>query len=281
MVVSQEMLTDASRQAVSLRGIEVRYGRNTVIRDLRLDVPSGETTVILGRSGSGKTTLLKTMIGLLAPTAGEVILEGQNLYRVSPKTRIELLKRIGCSFQSGALLSGLTVGENIALPLKEHTRLATSTIEIMVRLKLEQVGLAGFEHYLPAELSGGMIKRAAVARALAMDPRILFFDEPSAGLDPVTAAGIDNLIVKLKEVFKMTIVVVTHELTSAFAIADRMVLIDKGEVVAAGTKDEFRGSHDPHVRVFLDRVPEPESTGGVDYLARLTDDTDRPPRVGG
>jgi len=166
----------------------------------------------------------------------------------------------------------MTVGENVALPLREHTELEESTIEIIVRMKLEQVGLAGFEDYLPSQLSGGMKKRAAVARAMAMDPEILFFDEPSAGLDPIIAAGIDNLIVKLKEAFRITIVVVTHELASAFLIADRLVLIDKGNIVALGTKEELRSSAHPRVRQFLDRVPEPEVSEELDYLQMLTEE---------
>jgi phospholipid/cholesterol/gamma-HCH transport system ATP-binding protein len=164
----------------------------------------------------------------------------------------------------------MTVGENVALPLREHTKLEDSTIEIMLRLKLEQVGLAGFEDYKPSELSGGMKKRAAVARALAMDPEMLFFDEPSAGLDPIIAAGIDQLILELKRAFKMTIIVVTHELASAFLIADRMVLIDKGNVEAIGTVDEMRKSTQPRLRQFRDRVPEPEVAREMDYLQMLT-----------
>ena len=165
----------------------------------------------------------------------------------------------------------MTVGENVALPLREHTKLEDSTIGIMLRLKLEQVGLAGFEYHMPSQLSGGMKKRAAVARALAMDPEILFFDEPSAGLDPIIAAGIDQLILELKKAFRMTIIVVTHELASAFLIADRMVLIDKGNIVAIGTVDEMRMSAQPRVRQFLDRVPEPDVEGELDYLQTLTE----------
>lgn len=166
----------------------------------------------------------------------------------------------------------MTVGENVALPLQEHTKLEESTIEIMVRLKLEQVGLEGFEYYLPSELSGGMKKRAAVARALAMDPEILLFDEPSAGLDPIIAAGIDQLILELKQAFRMTILVVTHELASAFLVADRMVLIDKGNIVAIGTTAEMRSSTQPRVRQFLDRVAEPEVSRELDYLQMLTEE---------
>ena len=174
------------------------------------------------------------------------------------------------SFQGGALFGSMTVGENVALPLREHTKLEDSTIEIILRLKLQQVGLEGFEYYTPAQLSGGMKKRAAVARALAMDPEILFFDEPSAGLDPIIAAGIDELILELKRAFHMTIIVVTHELASAFLIADRMLLIDKGNIVALGTAEEMRSSTQPRVRQFLDRIAEPEVSGELDYLQMLT-----------
>jgi phospholipid/cholesterol/gamma-HCH transport system ATP-binding protein len=184
----------------------------------------------------------------------------------------EIRKKIGMAFQGGALFGSMTVGENVALTLREHTKLEASTIEIIVRLKLDQVGLAGFEDYMPSELSGGMKKRAAVARALAMDPEILFFDEPSAGLDPIIAAGIDHLILQLKKAFHMTVIVVTHELASAFLIADQMVLIDKGQIVASGTTEEMRSSTQPRVRQFLDRVAEPEVSQELDYLQMLTED---------
>jgi phospholipid/cholesterol/gamma-HCH transport system ATP-binding protein len=184
---------------------------------------------------------------------------------------------MGMSFQGGALFGSMTVGDNVALTLREHTQLEESTIEIVVRLKLEQVGLAGFGNYMPAQLSGGMKKRAAIARALAMDPEILFFDEPSAGLDPIIAAGIDNLILKLKKAFRMTVVVVTHELASAYLIADRMILLDKGVIVADGTTAELQASSHPRVRQFLDRVPEPELAEELDYLQMLTGDIP-PPR---
>jgi phospholipid/cholesterol/gamma-HCH transport system ATP-binding protein len=166
------------------------------------------------------------------------------------------------------------VGENVALALKEHTKLEDSTIEIMLRLKLDQVGLTGFEDYMPSQLSGGMRKRAAVARALAMDPEILLFDEPSAGLDPIIAAGIDQLILELKKAFRMTIIVVTHELASAFLIADRMLVVDKGHLVAMGTTEEMKASAQPRVRQFLDRVAEPEVAREMDYLQMLTQDID-------
>src|SRR6201987_1972341 len=182
------------------------------------------------------------------------------------------------SFQGGALFGSITVGENVALSLREHTRLEDSTIEVILRLKLEQVGLEGFEYYAPSQLSGGMKKRAAVARALAMDPEILLFDEPSAGLDPIIAAGIDELILELKRAFRMTIVVVTHELASAFLIADRMLLIDKGKILAIGTTEQMRSSTQPRVRQFLYRIPEPAVSEELDYLQMLTEEHRHPGR---
>src|SRR6476659_6838069 len=257
---------------VSLRHLRVNYGEQEVLHGINFDVMRGETLVILGGSGSGKSTLLRTLVGLEKPSSGQIWIKGQNIAAISPAEMDEIRKRIGMSFQGGALFGSMTVGENVALPLREHTKLEESTIEIMLRLKLEQVGLAGFEYYMPSQLSGGMKKRAAVARALAMDPEILFFDEPSAGLDPIIAAGVDELILELKKAFAMTTIVVTHELASAFLIADRMVLIDKGNVVAVGTRDEMRASSHPRVRQFLDRVAEPEVSQEMDYLQMLTDD---------
>ena len=244
--------------------------RREILHGINFDVMAGETLVILGGSGSGKSTLLRTLVGLEKPSSGEIWINGQDIAAISEEELYEIRKKTGMSFQGSALFGSMTVGENVALPLREHTQLEDSTIEIMLRLKLEQVGLAGFEYHMPSQLSGGMKKRAAVARALAMDPEILFFDEPSAGLDPIIAAGIDQLILELKKAFRMTIIVVTHELASAFLIADRMVLIDKGNVVAIGTTQEMRASTQPRVRQFLDRVPEPDVEGELDYLQTLT-----------
>jgi len=265
-----------SGPGISVRNLRVNYGEREILHSISFDVPAGETLVILGGSGSGKSTLLRTLVGLEKPSAGEIWMGNKNFAAMSDAERDALRKKLGMSFQSGALFGGMTVGENVALPLNEHTPLDESTIEIMVRLKLDQVGLSGFENYMPAQLSGGMKKRAAIARAMAMDPEMLFFDEPSAGLDPIIAAGIDELILKLKKAFRITIVVVTHELASAFLIADRMILIDKGHIVAAGTPEELRASQQPRVRQFLDRVAEPELTGEIDYLQMLTGE-DPPP----
>lgn len=259
-----------SQTMISLRDVRVSYGEVEILHGITFDVKRGETLVILGGSGSGKSTLLRTLVGLEKASSGEIWIKGKNIASIADSEMDEIRKKIGMSFQGGALFGSMTVGENVALPLREHTKLEDSTIEIMLRLKLEQVGLEGFEYYMPSQLSGGMKKRAAVARALAMDPEILFFDEPSAGLDPIIAAGIDQLILELKQAFRMTIIVVTHELASAYLIADRMVLIDKGHLLAIGTTAEMRASTQPRVRQFLDRVPEPEVAREMDYLQMLT-----------
>jgi phospholipid/cholesterol/gamma-HCH transport system ATP-binding protein len=270
-MTTDQLLSVSQREPViSLRNLRVSYGEREIPHGISFDVVQGETLVILGGSGSGKSTLLRTLVGLEKPTAGQICINGRDLAETSPAEMDEIRKKIGMSFQGGALFGSMTVGENVALPLREHTQLEDSTIEIILRLKLQQVGLEGFEYFAPSQLSGGMKKRAAVARALAMDPEILFFDEPSAGLDPIIAAGIDELILELKRAFRMTIIVVTHELASAFLIADRMLLIDKGHIVAIGTTDEIRSSTQPRVRQFLDRVAEPEISGEMDYLQMLT-----------
>ena len=258
---------------ISVSDLHVKYGEREILHGVNFDVKHGETVVILGGSGSGKSTLLRTLVGLERPSSGHIWIKGCDIATVRPDQLDEIRKKIGMSFQGGALFGSMTVGENVALPLKEHTKLEDPTIQIMLRLKLDQVGLAGFENYMPSQLSGGMKKRAAVARALAMDPEILFFDEPSAGLDPIIAAGIDALIMELKKAFQMTIIVVTHELASAFLIADRIILVDKGYVVANGTTEEMRTSHHPRVRQFLDRIAEPEVAHELDYLQMLTEDS--------
>src|SRR5271168_3045287 len=180
---------DATPSAISVRNLRVKYGEREILHGISFEVPAGETLVILGGSGSGKSTLLRTLLGLETPASGEVLIQSKDFASISDNERDELLKKMGMSFQGGALFGSMTVGENVALPLQEHSNLEESTIDIIVRLKLNQVGLLGFEDYMPSQLSGGMKKRAAVARAMAMDPEILFFDEPSAGLDPIIAAG--------------------------------------------------------------------------------------------
>lgn len=256
---------------ISVRDLRVNYGDREVLHGIGFDVMHGETIVILGGSGSGKSTLLRTMVGLEKPSGGEVQVKGIDLARATARELDVIRKKIGLSFQGGALIGSMTVGENIALPLLEHSNLAPSTIEVMVRIKLEQVGLIGFEHFSPSQLSGGMKKRAAIARALAMDPEILFFDEPSAGLDPIMAAGIDELILNLKRAYAITMIVVTHELASAFLIADRIILIDRGNILATGPAKDIQQSTHPRVRQFLDRMADSTADDEVDHLRIFTE----------
>ncbi|HIC80260.1 MAG TPA: ATP-binding cassette domain-containing protein, partial [Kiloniellaceae bacterium] len=226
--------------------------------------------VVMGGSGSGKSTLLRTLLGLKAPSSGSVRVLGHDVHAADRKTRLELRRQMGVAFQGGALLSSLSVGENVRLPLRHHTRLDENTMRIMTRIKLELVNLAGFEDLMPAELSGGMVKRAAFARAVVMDPKLLFFDEPSAGLDPVTSAELDELILRLRDAMNTTIVVVTHELESAFKIADRISVLGEGEVLMTGSVDEVRNSDDPRVQNLLNRRPRDAAVDGDAYLRRLT-----------
>ena len=241
---------------ISIRDLVVEYNGHRVLDGLNLDVEPGETMVLLGGSGSGKSTLLRQIIGLERPKSGTVTVKGIDMNRCSPAELKRLRHSIGVAFQSAALFNSLSVEDNVALPLREHTRLAPSIIDLMVWMKLAVVGLADFGKLLPQELSGGMKKRGAVARALALDPEILVLDEPSAGLDPIVAAELDELILLLKEAFQMTLIVVTHELPSAFRIADRIAMLHQGKFVMVGAKEEIRASQDPLVRHFLDRVPE-------------------------
>ena len=254
---------------IRVRNLVTGYGARTILNGISLDILAGETMVILGGSGSGKSTLLRNLVGLERPTSGEILIKGVDITRCSRRELDEVRKSIGMSFQGSALFNSMTIGDNVGLPLREHTKLAESTIKVMTRIKLEQVGLAPCENYLPSQLSGGMKKRAAVARALAMDPEILLFDEPSAGLDPIVAAGMDDLILNLKRAFQMTIVVVTHEMASAFLIADRIAMVDKGRLLTVGTLEELRASENPRVRQFLDRVPDAISTDEQAFLERL------------
>ena len=255
---------------IAIRNLVTRFGSREILKNISLDVHRGETFVILGGSGSGKSTLLRNIVGLEPPAQGQIWIQGRDITRMSEDEFDELRKKIGMAFQSSALFNSMTVGDNVALPLREHTVLEDSTIQIMTRIKLEQVGLSGFESFMPSQLSGGMRKRAGIARALAMEPEILIFDEPSAGLDPIVAAGIDDLILKLKHAFHMTICLVTHELASAFLLADRMAMLDHGSILFVGTPEEMHGSAIPRVRQFLDRQADREQQDVEQYLKILT-----------
>ncbi|MGH0036791.1 MAG: ABC transporter ATP-binding protein [Myxococcota bacterium] len=257
-------------KVVEVDRLVVRYGDREILHGVSLDVRRGEVMVIMGGSGSGKSTLLRHLLHLERPSAGAIRLLGRNICAMDDLEWTAFSRNLGVAFQSGALFSSMTVGENVMLPLREHSKLDESTMEIMMRLKLEVVSLAGFEHLMPAELSGGMVKRAAFARAIVMDPALLFCDEPSAGLDPVVAASLDELILRLRDALGMTIVVVTHELESAFRIADRITVLDRGHVLITGDVDEVRDSDDERVQDLLNRRFEETLVDPDEYLARLT-----------
>jgi phospholipid/cholesterol/gamma-HCH transport system ATP-binding protein len=248
---------------ISVRDMVVSYGSRRVLDGINLDIARGETMVLLGGSGSGKSTLLRHIIGLERPQAGRILVNGIDLATSVKKDLRKVRRSIGVAFQNAALFNSMSVEHNVALPLREHTRLAESTISLMTWMKLAVVGLAEVGNRSPQELSGGMKKRAAVARALSLDPEILVFDEPSAGLDPIVAAELDDLILGLKRAFSVTVVVVTHEMASAFRIADRMAMLYQGSLIGVGTKEELRSSHHPRIRQFFDRVPDQVVDPGV------------------
>jgi phospholipid/cholesterol/gamma-HCH transport system ATP-binding protein len=264
------MSSDSQVPMIRVQDLTTYYGDRRILDGVNLEVQAGETMVILGGSGTGKSTLLRHLIRLeRPPRSGHIYINDRDIYAMSEDEFNLIRQKIGMAFQGAALFNSMTIEDNVALPLRELTKLEASTIRIVARMKLEQVGLSGVENYLPSQLSGGMKKRAGVARAMAMDPEILLFDEPSAGLDPITAAGVDQLILKLKQAFHMTVVVVTHELPSAALIADRVAMMSRGRVVATGTLEEVHANPDPWVQQFLNRVPEDESKTDGSYLREL------------
>ena len=248
---------DADRQnddvVVECRGVTVGYGDETVVRDVDLAVRRGEIVALLGGSGSGKTTLLKAIIGLLRPRRGQVRLFGRPLHEVDADERDALLRRTGMVFQQDALFGSMSVLDNVALPLRELTSLPAPVVREMARMKLALVGLEGLEDRLPSGISGGQRKRAALARASVLDPEVIFCDEPSAGLDPVVAASVDETLLRFRDVLHITIVAVTHELESIRTIADRAVMLGEGGVLASGTIDELSRSDEPYVHNFFQR----------------------------
>ena len=246
----------AATPAIEVEHLRAGYGEDVVLDDVSFTVRRGEVFFIIGGSGCGKSTLLRHMVGLHPPRAGAVRFFGQPFSAADPASRRAMLKTFGMLFQSGALWSSLTLRENVALPLEEYTTLSKREIQEVAALKLAQVGLDGFEDYYPAEISGGMKKRAGLARALALDPAIVFFDEPSAGLDPVTSRKLDELVLQVRETFGTTIVIVSHELASIYAIADRVIMLDRAAkgIIAEGPPRELAAnSRDPRVSEFLRR----------------------------
>ncbi|MDR0994442.1 MAG: ATP-binding cassette domain-containing protein [Verrucomicrobiota bacterium] len=235
---------------MSVRRLTMAYGDNVIQHDLSFDVRRGDILVIMGPSGCGKSTLLRHMVGLMKPAAGEIFYDGKNIWNVSAEERAWIKRRMGVSYQGGALWSSMTLAENIAVPLEAYTHLSRQEIAEMASLKLALVGLDGFDDYYPSEISGGMAKRAGIARAIALDPDILFFDEPSAGLDPVSAKRLDDLILELRDSLGATIVVVTHELASIFAIASNSIYLDavSRTLIAQGSPKELL-EHNRNLRV--------------------------------
>ena len=255
---------------IEVEGLDAHYGALQALNGIDLTVFEGEIMVIMGGSGSGKSTLLRHLLGLDVPSTGRLRLFDRDIATLSAIELLDLRRKMGVAFQGGAMFSSLTVAENLKLPLREHTDLDESTMDIMARIKLEVVNLSGFGGLMPAELSGGMLKRAAIARAIIMDPKLLFFDEPSAGLDPVVSAALDELILRLREAMAMTMVVVTHEVQSAFKIADRIAILDEGRIIEVATPEAIRNSKSTRVQDLLNRRAVEEKVDPDEYLRRLT-----------
>jgi len=259
-----------NKSAIEVNDLVTHYGPREILHGIDLSINEDEIMIIMGGSGSGKSTLLRYLLGLGTPSSGSINLLGKDITKISNNEMHQLRQNMGVAFQGGALLSSMTVGENVKLPLREHTNLDEKTMEIMARMKLEVVNLGGFEKMMPAELSGGMIKRAALARAIVMDPKLMFFDEPSAGLDPVVSAELDELILELRDAMKMTIVVVTHELESAFKIADRITVLDQGNILMTDTVENIKNSDNERIQSLFNRRPSNDEVQADEYLNRLT-----------
>jgi phospholipid/cholesterol/gamma-HCH transport system ATP-binding protein len=262
---------NATEAVIVVEDLQVAYGDRVVLDEINFSVRPGEVFVILGGSGSGKTTLLRNLVGLMRPRSGRILIRGEDFTAMSEDERLSIRRKMGMCFQGSALLGSLSIADNVALPLREHTKLEESTIDIMTRIKLELVGLSGVEDYLPSELSGGMRKRAGIARAMAMDPEIIFYDEPSAGLDPIVAAGLDDLIRTMQSTFNLTSIVVTHEMESVKIIADRVCVLHKGRVVGVGSLAELEQSDHPYVQQFFARRPDTQDSADTAYARSLTD----------
>jgi len=265
-----------SEPIIEVRDLVRKFGDRTVLDGISFTVEKGDTMIIMGGSGCGKSTLLRHIIGSMKPTSGSIKIFGEEITTMSPRDLDRLRLRFGMNFQFGALLQSLTVGENVALPLIENSTVDPSIVDLVVKMKLELVGLTGFEHLKPAEISGGMRKRVGLARAVALDPELLFSDEPTSGLDPIMTAVIDQLTLDLTRKLDMTAVVVSHDMTSAFRIGTKMIMLGagpkQGQIVAMGTPEEIRNSTSPEVQQFINGHPDgpiPLKLAKADYLDRL------------
>jgi phospholipid/cholesterol/gamma-HCH transport system ATP-binding protein len=266
-------MSQGKEVVVSVRNLVKNFGSRRILNGISLDIYQGETLVIMGGSGCGKSTFLRHLIGSMRPDSGEVWMFGKNIATATEDELDAIRKQFGMLFQSGALFDSMTVGENIALPLREHTQLDDNVISIIIKMKLELVGLRGFENLMPSQLSGGMKKRVGLARAIVLDPKIIFYDEPTAGLDPVMTGVVDKLTIDFTRKLHLTSVVVTHDMGSVFRIADRIVMLHQGNVLQIGTPDEIRNSKNPIVRQFISGDTEGPISfvqTGDDYLEHLT-----------
>lgn len=266
-------MPDQDNTILKVESLTKEYPAKKVLCGVDFEAHRGEVLVIMGGSGAGKSTIFKCIIGATPITSGRVWIDGVDITQIKREQELnEIRKKFGVAFQNGALFQSMSVGENVALPLRHHTQLDEDTIRVMVKMKLEQVGLRDAEDLLPSEISGGMQKRAAFARAIALDPSILFFDEPSAGLDPIVISVIDELILDFSKKMGITCVVITHELASAFRIADRIIMLHQGQIIRNGTRDEIRGSDDPLIRQFINGNPDgpiPRTMSRTDYITDI------------
>ena len=258
---------------ISVKNLVKNFGTRRILNGISLDIYQGETLVVMGGSGCGKSTFLRHLIGSIRPDEGEIWMFGRDIAKLSEDELHDVRKRYGMLFQSGALFDSMTVGENISLPLREHTKLDHTIINIIVKMKLELVGLRGFENLMPSQLSGGMKKRVGLARAIALDPKIIFYDEPTAGLDPVMTGVVDKLAIDFTKKLDLTSVVVTHDMGSVFRIADRIVMLHQGNILQIGTPDEIKHSKNPIIQQFITGAAEGPISfeqKGDDYLDLLT-----------
>ena len=270
--MNHESRSEDTETVVTVDSLCSEYGGRRILNAIDFKVNRGEIFVIMGRSGSGKTTLLRHLVGLRRPTSGRVSILGKSIFEISRSELFAVRLKTGVAFQTGALINSMTLIDNIELPLKQNTQLDSSTIRIMSRMKLEMMAIADAEDLMPSELSGGMLKRAGLARAMVMDPEILFFDEPSSGLDPVTSAELDEQILGLRSALGITIIAITHDLESALKVADRILVLNEGQILEIGTVNEIRNSRNESVQLLLSRQARARRFDDSEYIDRLTAD---------